>query len=447
MADSTALILWFLNNALLSLLQGGFTWFNLTPKFNKYFVLFLSTVPSAFLAVSQKFITFVAPSFIVILGLGYYFVSSIVLYKDRLRTKIFVSVAIFTLESCGSMFLVNTMGFIGIDSNSNEANAVMTPYMLVYVVIFIAFTYFRKRKGLKATLRPRTLMACVIFLLGQLLLLNTCCIMLMHSDWESENLILSILRDRERTTMLAFSVCAIFSIISDIILFYVMINSSQNERLKEELKMREYQNAVNLDYYKNIEESSVKARKIRHDLANIIQTAYEIVENGTDANRDTAKNMLDQLAIEVSDVRMEKFCQNTLVNSIASRKAAECRKHGIFYDFDLRVPQDTGIEEIDLCKAYVNIFDNAINAAKAGENGYVRVKSFTDEQNGSLCISSENTLFPDYKNRKRPQNDEHGYGLKILDDTARKYNGKLITDEKADTFTVLLTLKMSENAV
>lgn len=447
MADSTALILWFLNNALLSLLQGGFTWFNLTPKFNKYLVLFLSTVPTAFFAVSQKFIHFVAPSFIVILGLGYYFISSIVLYKDKLKTKIFVSVAIFTLESCGSIFLVNTMGFIGIDPSSNESNAVMTPYMLVYVVIFIAFTYFRKRKGLKATLHPRTLIACVIFLLGQLLLLNTSCIMLMHSDWESENLILSILRDRERTAMLAFSVCAVFSIISDIILFYVMLNSAQNERLKEELKMREYQNAVNLDYYKNIEENSTKARKIRHDLANIIQTAYEIVESGSEADRETAKNMLDQLTIEVSDVRIERFCQNTLVNAIASSKASKCREGGIFYDFDLRVPQDTGIEEIDLCKAYVNIFDNAINAASAGENGYVKVKSFTDSDNNLLCISSENSLFPDYKNRKKPQNGEHGYGLKILDDTARKYGGKLITDEKADTFTILLTLKMSENAV
>lgn len=445
MSDSTALVLWFLNNSLLSLLQGGFTWFNLAPKFNKYLTLFLSTVPLAFLAVSQKFIHFIAPSFLVILGLGYYFISSAVLYKDKLKTKIFVSVAIFTLQSCGSMFMVNILSFIGIDPSSNEANAAMTPYMLVHVFIFIIFTYFRKRKGLKATLNTRTMIACIIFLVGQLMLLNTSCILFMHSDWESENLIFSILRDRDRTAVLAFSICAVFSILSDIVLFYVMLNSAQNEKLKEDLKMREYQNAVNLEYYKNIEENSTKARKIRHDLANIVQTAYEIVEGGTDTDRETAKKMLDQLTSEVSDVRIEKFCQNTLVNSIASNKASLCRENGIFYDFDLRVPQETEIEEIDLCKAYVNILDNAINAASAGKDGYVKVSSFIDSQDGFLYIKSENSLFPDYKNRKAPQNSEHGYGLKILEDTARKYSGKLITDVKSDTFTVLLTMKMSGN--
>lgn len=40
------------------------------------------------------------------------------------------------------------------------------------------------------------------------------------------------------------------------------------------------------------------------------------------------------------------------------------QKNEIDFDFDLRVPETLDIEEIDICKAYVNIFDNAINAAK-----------------------------------------------------------------------------------
>lgn len=226
-----------------------------------------------------------------------------------------------------------------------------------------------------------------------------------------------------------------------------MNRSSQNEKLREALKMQEYQNSVNLEYYKNVEQNSVEARKIRHDLANMVQTAYEIVENGTGSDKESAKKMLAQLKAEVADIEIERFCQNTLVNAIASNKAAECRKSGIAFDFDLRVPETVGIEEIDICKAYVNIFDNAINAAKASDGKrYVKIKSFTDESDGMLYITGENDVAPDYEDKKKSRTGEHGYGLRILRDTAEKYGGRLVTDDKGDTFTVVMTMRAAADS-
>ena len=226
-----------------------------------------------------------------------------------------------------------------------------------------------------------------------------------------------------------------------------MVHSSQNERLREALKMQEYQNSVNLEYYKNVEQNSVEARKIRHDLANMVQTACEIMESGTDSDKESAKKMLSQLKAEVADIKIERFCQNTLVNAIASNKAAECRKNEIDFDFDLRVPETLDIEEIDICKAYVNIFDNAINAAKAIDGKrYVKIKSFTDESDGMLYITGENNVAPDYEDKKKSRTGEHGYGLRILRDTAEKYGGRLVTDDKGDTFTVVMTMRAAADS-
>lgn len=211
--------------------------------------------------------------------------------------------------------------------------------------------------------------------------------------------------------------------------------------------MQEYQNSVNLEYCKNVEKNSVEARKIRHDLANMVQTACEIMENGTDSDKESAKKMFAQLKAEVSDIKIERFCQNTLVNAIASNKAAECRKNDIDFDFDLRVPEDLGIEEVDICKAYVNIFDNAINAAKAIDGKrYVKIKSFTSEDDGMLYISGENDIAPDYEEKKKARTGEHGYGLRILRDTAEKYGGRLVTDDKGDTFTVVMTMRAAADS-
>lgn len=275
------------------------------------------------------------------------------------------------------------------------------------------------------------------FSLVQILLINH-----FNLNFGDSRLLSSIFGNYDNLVSISLFTSAIFNSIADIALFITMVHSSQNERLREELKMQEYQNSVNLEYYKNVEKNSVEARKIRHDLANMVQTAYEIMENGTDSDKESAKKMFAQLKAEVSDIKIERFCQNTLVNAIASNKAAECRKNNIEFDFDLRVPETVGIEEVDICKAYVNIFDNAINAAKAIDGKrYVKIKSFTDESDGMLYITGENNVAPDYEDKKKSRTGEHGYGLRILRDTAEKYGGRLVTSDKGNTFTVVMTMK------
>lgn len=447
MSESLYTVLWYINNAVLGLLQSGFLWYNLNPKYNKHVVFLITTVPFTFLVLSQKFVDFVAPSFLLLLPLAYYFVCAIALYKEKFRTKAFVAITIFALESCTTALLVPILSALGIGSNSPEANLILTPFLLVYTIIFIAFTYFRKRKLEGGSIRPASMLAFIIFPLSQMLLLDTCLILLNHFDWATENNPLSLFKDRDRTMLMIFAIVAVFSIAADVILFYVMNRSSQNEKLREALKMQEYQNSVNLDYYKNVEKNSVEARKIRHDLANMVQTAYEIMENGTDSDKESAKKMFAQLKTEVSDIKIERFCQNTLVNAIASNKAAECRKNDIDFDFDLRVPETLGIEEVDICKAYVNIFDNAINAAKAIDGKrYVKIKSFTNPDDGMLYISCENDIAPDYEEKKKARTGEHGYGLRILRDTAEKYGGRLVTDDKGDTFTVVMTMRAATDS-
>ncbi len=446
MSESIYTSLWYINNTVLGLLQSGFLWYNLTPKYNKHVVFLITTIPFTFLVLSHKFVDFVAPSFLILLPLAYYFVCAIVLYKEKFRTKAFVAITIFALESCTTALLVPILNALGIGSNSPEANLMLTPLLLVYTIIFLAFTYFRKRKLEGGSIRPASMLAFIIFPLSQMLLLGICLILLNHFDWAAENNPLSLFKDRDRTTLLTFAFVAVFSIAADVILFYVMNRSSQNEKLREELKMQEYQNSVNLDYYKNVEKNSVEARKIRHDLANMVQTAYEIMENGTESDKESAKKMFAQLKTEVADIKIERFCQNALVNAIAANKAAECRKNDIDFDFDLRVPENLGIEEIDICKAFVNIFDNAINAAKAiDEKRYVKVKSFTNTDDGMLYISCENDVAPDYEEKKKARTGEHGYGLRILRDTAEKYGGRLVTSDKGDTFTVVMTMRASAN--
>lgn len=63
-----------------------------------------------------------------------------------------------------------------------------------------------------------------------------------------------------------------------------------------------------------------------------------------------------------------------------------------------------------------------------------------------LYISGENDIAPDYEEKKKARTGEHGYGLKILRDTAEKYGGRLVTDDKGDTFTVVMTMRVAADS-
>lgn len=435
-------------NILVSLLQSGFMWYNLTPKYNKYLTLFLSAVPFSLLSLAPEFMTFLPEPVPLLIAMAYSIASAIFLFKDKLRTRIFIWFATYVIILLVEALFIYSAVFFKIDSGSPDRILSASPYIISFSSAFLTlFTFLRKIKfkGIRSRKNETILFISILiaqFSLVQMLLINQ-----FNLDFSTSNLLSSIFGNYDNLVSITLLISSMFNSIADIALFVTMIHSSQNEKLREALKMQEYQNSVNLDYYKNVEKNSVEARKIRHDLANMVQTACEIMENGTDSDKESAKKMLSQLKAEVADIKIERFCQNTLVNAIASNKAAECRKNEIDFDFDLRVPETLGIEEVDICKAYVNIFDNAINAAKAIDGKrYVNIKSFTDESDGMLYISGENDIAPDYEEKKKARTGEHGYGLKILRDTAEKYGGRLVTDDKGDTFTVVMTMRAAADS-
>lgn len=435
-------------NILVSLLQSGFMWYNLTPKYNKYLTLFLSAVPFSLLSLAPEFMTFLPEPVPLLIAMAYSIASAIFLFKDKLRTRIFIWFATYVIILLVEALFIYSAVFFKIDSGSPDRILSASPYIISFSSAFLTlFTFLRKIKfkGIRSRKNETILFISILiaqFSLVQMLLINQ-----FNLDFSTSNLLSSIFGNYDNLVSITLLISSMFSSIADIALFVTMIHSSQNEKLREALKMQEYQNSVNLEYYKNVEQNSVEARKIRHDLANMVQTACEIMENGTDSDKESAKKMLSQLKTEVADIKIERFCQNTLVNAIASNKAAECRKNEIDFDFDLRVPETLDIEEIDICKAYVNIFDNAINAAKAIDGKrYVKIKSFTDESDGMLYITGENNVAPDYEDEKKSRTGEHGYGLRILRDTAEKYGGRLVTDDKGDTFTVVMTMRAAADS-
>lgn len=85
--------------------------------------------------------------------------------------------------------------------------------------------------------------------------------------------------------------------------------------------------------------------------------------------------------------------------------------------------EETGsvmIDDYDLCRMLSNIIDNAVNAAMMLESDKeAKITIVIDHE--SVNIKSKNDFVPE---QKKETADGHGFGRKIIQDIAKKYNGK-----------------------
>ncbi|MDY5071062.1 MAG: hypothetical protein SPF02_00615, partial [Oscillospiraceae bacterium] len=134
-------------NILVSLLQSGFMWYNLTPKYNKYLTLFLSAVPFSLLSLAPEFMTFLPEPVPLLIAMAYSIASAIFLFKDKLRTRIFIWFATYVIILLVETLFIYSAVFFGIDSGSPESIYPASPYIISFSsALLTLFTFLRKRR-------------------------------------------------------------------------------------------------------------------------------------------------------------------------------------------------------------------------------------------------------------------------------------------------------------
>ena len=115
-------VFWYVFNFFSIALVVLFLCMNLTPRFNRYAVFFLTLIPFAAIALSQRYFYDVPSVFFKIPAFAYYFFSAVVYFKDKLRTRLFVSVVLMSFTYLVSALLVSG----GIACGLNPYDDIMT---------------------------------------------------------------------------------------------------------------------------------------------------------------------------------------------------------------------------------------------------------------------------------------------------------------------------------
>ena len=77
-----------------------------------------------------------------------------------------------------------------------------------------------------------------------------------------------------------------------------------------------------------------------------------------------AEYRLKELLKRVENTREYPFCSVPVINVILSEKKKQCDKIGIVFRTELNLPEEVGVDKMDICCIFSNIMDNAICACK-----------------------------------------------------------------------------------
>lgn len=212
---------------------------------------------------------------------------------------------------------------------------------------------------------------------------------------------------------------------------------------KYEKNLLKQQNSAYQNQLKIIKESQENIKMLRHDMKNHILSMQEMIKNNM---RDELSNYLHTIYNYVDIKKEYVYSGNTEIDSLLNYKIDEAKKLNSKIEIDVNMPSKVRIESFDLVIILGNLLDNALDALKNASEKYLHIK--IELEKSILYITVENTydgvvnIDNDVLLTRKKDTNNHGIGLRNVENTIKKYNGLLDINYCGNIFSVNILLYM-----
>ncbi|MFT8390203.1 MAG: GHKL domain-containing protein [Sporolactobacillus sp.] len=225
--------------------------------------------------------------------------------------------------------------------------------------------------------------------------------------------------------------------ILSLVLWRLFHHLATNER-----RNTRFQNDVLRRHYEEVENMYAKMRGWRHDYHNHIQSMKAYLAFG----------QLDELTRYLNDLDQELTTVDTLIktgnvrlDAVLNSKLSLIRNESIRVKADAHVPATLTINAFDLSSIVGNLLDNARDSCLAltkTDDRFIRI--YIGTLKAQLYISVTNATAAnkrrsDYHSTK---GSGHGFGLRRIDATVRKYNGYVNRQNEPGVFATEIMLPL-----
>ena len=218
------------------------------------------------------------------------------------------------------------------------------------------------------------------------------------------------------TFKMYFSLLFWISIFISIVMILVTMKKVYNFKRKE-YKIRLIKELDELkEKQKNDIELSIQNENERmKDNFNILASILELLKNN---DFKTANNLFRNLYQGIQNKDTIYYCDNSYVNAVLYNKKLLAIQFKIHIRYDIKIPNQIDLDVVDLPAVLFNILDNGIKACKECINGSLELDIKYNEK--YISIYQRNSY---NESSNKEDFGLHGYGLKIVEEIAEKYDG------------------------
>lgn len=192
-----------------------------------------------------------------------------------------------------------------------------------------------------------------------------------------------------------------------------------------------------------------RTRAFRHDIKNHILLMNMLAEQ---ENYDELKKYLRDMSGIIDESDYVRISGISAVDAILNEKMYEAQAQSITTNFDVVNLDKNNVQPIDLCIILSNALDNAIEANLKTEDTslrYIRLKVHGNETFSVISVSNPTAQVPEKLSSglfatSKDDTESHGFGLKSIENTMKKYNGEMVAKCEDGVFTLVVRLNSAE---
>ncbi len=190
-------------------------------------------------------------------------------------------------------------------------------------------------------------------------------------------------------------------------------------------------------------------RKLRHDMKNQYGIMSELLER---KEYGKLREYFSEYVRQIEQSTRGSDSGNKIVDCLMNAEYSKARDADVEIDARLEIPHELPFEQIDLCALLFNVLDNAIEAVGAFEEKEKRLVTLRLQWRGAVltlrCVNPVNekelNRLSDGNFHTNKSETGHGYGLKIIRDIVKKYDGEMEITVSDGNFVVDIMLQTQE---
>lgn len=232
-------------------------------------------------------------------------------------------------------------------------------------------------------------------------------------------------------------------LIFNIYITYVVKKVADLYKYKYDTELITRQSNMQLEHYKEMEQTYQEARHIIHDMKQHLTVMEDLNNSESSEYSSTLENRLETLFGGFQ-------CTNQILSIIIGRKYNVAESKGIRVKMDIEDIDLDFMEDLDITGIFANLWDNAIEACEKMEPKKRKILFMMNKVNGFIIVNMENTYNNDEYNQmcenslSTTKENHMGVGLSVIKKTVEKYDGlfNIIPNEKK--FVVEITMPISK---